>query len=55
MANPTIQGRVDELGDLLFSIVSLANATDVDVETALDRTLAKYRRRLTERGTPGSA
>ncbi len=35
----------DELGDLLFILVSMANERGVDLGTALDATLRKYDRR----------
>lgn len=44
----------DELGDLFFSLACLANATNVDLDRALDGALAKYRARLTTRGDAGS-
>lgn len=43
-----------ELGDLAFSILSLANLTDVDLDAALADTLDKYQRRMASTGTPGS-
>ena len=43
-----------EMGDLLYSLIALANETGVDLETSLDSTLAKYRARIAERGDPGS-
>lgn len=43
-----------ELGDLLFSVLCLANQTDVDLEVALAATLDKYRGRMASTGTPGS-
>lgn len=43
-----------ELGDLVFSVLSLANLTDVDLDAALTDTLEKYRRRMASTGTPGS-
>jgi NTP pyrophosphatase (non-canonical NTP hydrolase) len=44
----------DEIGDCLFSLVCLANATEVDLDTALAQALAKYRRRLSKTGDAGS-
>jgi NTP pyrophosphatase (non-canonical NTP hydrolase) len=43
-----------ELGDALYSLLTLASACGVDVEEALNATLAKYERRLTQRGDAGS-
>jgi NTP pyrophosphatase (non-canonical NTP hydrolase)/8-oxo-dGTP pyrophosphatase MutT (NUDIX family) len=47
-------GWADELGDAFFSLACLANATNVDLDQALDGALAKYRERLTRRGNAGS-
>lgn len=44
----------DEIGDALFSLLSFANAMDVDADAALDEALAKYERRIEETGDPGS-
>ncbi len=43
-----------EMGDAFFSLITLANATDVDLETALGNVLVKYRRRIVETGTLSS-
>ena len=43
-----------ELGDTLFALICLANATGVDLEKALDQVLEKYRDRLDATGEPGS-
>lgn len=45
----------DELGDTLFALICLANATGVDLEKALDQVLEKYRDRLDATGDPGSS
>ena len=44
----------DELGDVLFALVCLANETDVNLEDALTAALEKYRARLAQRPTPAS-
>jgi NTP pyrophosphatase (non-canonical NTP hydrolase) len=44
----------DEIGDVLFSLLALANSLDVDAGEALDEALAKYETRLDETGDPGS-
>lgn len=49
------RGWADELGDALFVLACLANATNVDKETALRAALAKYERRIAARGRAGSA
>lgn len=43
----------EELGDALYSLISVANIYQVDLETALEKALAKYRLRL-KSGSPGS-
>lgn len=45
----------DELGDTLFALICLANATGVDLGKALDQVLEKYRDRLDATGDPGSS
>jgi NTP pyrophosphatase (non-canonical NTP hydrolase) len=45
----------DELGDVLFALTCLANATGVDMHAALESALKKYERRIDERGTAGSS
>jgi NTP pyrophosphatase (non-canonical NTP hydrolase) len=47
-------GWAGELGDVLFSLVCIANSTGVDLGTALDGTLDKYRERLALGGDAGS-
>lgn len=42
-----------ELGDLLYSIITIANSFDVDLEEALNMVLEKYKKRLSK-GSPGS-
>ncbi len=44
----------EELGDVLFALVCLANATDVDLDAALEHVLQKYQTRLEQQGHPGS-
>ncbi|QOG05504.1 nucleoside triphosphate pyrophosphohydrolase [Aureimonas sp. OT7] len=45
----------DELGDILFSVVNLARATQIDPDAALRRTTAKFRKRFSyvEQGVGG--
>lgn len=45
----------DELGDVVFSLICVANASDVDLESALQRSLLKYGRRVRSHGHPGSS
>ena len=42
-----------ELGDLFFSVITIANSFDVDLEEALNMVLKKYERRL-KKGSAGS-
>ena len=44
----------DELGDTLFALLALADATDTDAATALETALEKYERRLDEGDSPAS-
>lgn len=44
----------DELADVFFSLVCLANSTAVDLEKSLDGALAKYGERLRSRGEASS-
>lgn len=42
-----------ELGDLLYSVITIANSLDVDLEEAVESALKKYEERL-KKGGPGS-
>jgi NTP pyrophosphatase (non-canonical NTP hydrolase) len=42
-----------ELGDLLFSLITLANTCDIDLTESLNLVIEKYERRL-EKGSSGS-
>ncbi len=42
-----------ELGDLLYSVISIANTFEIDLEEALNLALDKYGKRL-KKGSPGS-
>ena len=50
----TTETWTEELADVFFSLICLANATNVDLDRALDGALAKYRQRLGDRGHAGS-
>lgn len=43
-----------ELGDALFSLICVANCTDVDLEMALEGAMKKYAQRLADSGDAGS-
>lgn len=54
-AGPDKPARIaDELGDILFVIITLANSLDIDLEKALRATLHKYGIRDRDRFTPRS-
>ena len=42
-----------ELGDALYSLITISNYFDVDLEKALDKVLEKYEKRL-KKGSAGS-
>jgi len=44
----------NELGDLFFSLIVIANHLDIDLEKALRLVLEKYEKRIKEKGTPSS-
>ena len=44
----------DEIGDVLFALLALAESVDVDANEALDAALSKYETRLDETGNPAS-
>lgn len=44
----------DEMGDVFFALVCLANETHVNLEEALNGALEKYRERLETQATPES-
>ena len=46
--------KPDELGDALFSLLSLCNSLDVDADAALEEAIEKYEARIADRGDPGS-
>ncbi|MFC4358564.1 MazG-like family protein [Halobium salinum] len=44
----------DEFGDALFSLITVAESLDVDLDDALDEALAKYERRIEATGDASS-
>lgn len=40
----------NEIGDVLFSLISVANATNTDLEESLGMVLEKYEKRYNEKG-----
>ena len=51
--SPADEDRIaDELGDILFVVITLANSLDIDLDNALRQVLKKYDIRDSERFTP---
>ena len=44
----------EELGDLYFSLIAMANSLGVDLDFALDKVIEKYKERIDGKGHPGS-
>lgn len=44
----------EELADMLFALICLANSTQVDLDSALETVLDKYETRLASKGDAGS-
>jgi len=44
----------EELGDVLFSLICIANSTGIDMQQALASALLKYRQRLEKSADAGS-
>lgn len=44
----------EEMGDLLFSVIQLANAQNIDLEKAVRDAMKKYDRRIADKGDAGS-
>ncbi|WP_293031776.1 MazG-like family protein [Natronococcus sp.] len=44
----------DEIGDVLFALLALADDLEIDADEALEEALEKYGERLEENGSPGS-
>jgi NTP pyrophosphatase (non-canonical NTP hydrolase) len=44
----------EELGDCIFSLLALCCEANVDAKAALEKSLEKYNRRITEKGSPDS-
>lgn len=46
--------KSDEIGDVLFSLLALADSVDIDASDALDEALAKYDERIATSDTAAS-
>ena len=42
-----------ELGDVLFSFITMANSFDVDLDDCLNQVLEKYQKRINKGSSPG--
>lgn len=47
-------GWDSEVGDVLFSLICIANVTDTDLEECLNNALDKYNKRFADKGDIGS-
>ncbi|MCA9392490.1 MazG-like family protein [candidate division WWE3 bacterium] len=45
---------LDELGDVMYSLITVANYFNVDLDKSLDKVLEKYERRIRKGGSAGS-
>jgi len=45
---------INEFGDVLFSLICVANKTEIDIEIALDKAFNKYEKRFNEKGNISS-
>ncbi|MCI0713505.1 MAG: nucleotide pyrophosphohydrolase [Chloroflexi bacterium] len=52
--DPDREKWAEEVGDVLFSLICLANSTSVDLDSALQGVLNKYRERITMKSDAGS-
>jgi NTP pyrophosphatase (non-canonical NTP hydrolase) len=46
--------ETDEIGDVLFSLLAVAESLDIDAGDALDESLEKYEQRITATGSASS-
>ena len=44
----------NEIGDVFFSLVCVANTMEINLEDALEKTMLKYKKRFDEKGEIGS-
>ncbi|MBR9680546.1 MAG: nucleotide pyrophosphohydrolase [Candidatus Altiarchaeota archaeon] len=45
---------MDELGDVFYSLITVANSFDINLEKALNKSLKKYKERLGKKGSAAS-
>ena len=46
--------KKDEIGDVLFSLLTVSNDLDIDAEEAFEEAMEKYEDRISDGGDPGS-
>lgn len=44
---------MEELGDVMYSLITIANYFEINIENCVEQTLIKYEKRM-EKGSPGS-
>lgn len=44
----------EEIGDLYFALIALANSLNIDLDIAIDKVIEKYKKRIEETGDAGS-
>ena len=49
-----LEVKEDEIGDVLFSLLTVCNDLDIDPEKSLETALEKYEDRIDEKGDPSS-
>jgi NTP pyrophosphatase (non-canonical NTP hydrolase) len=54
MNEENLEVKEDEIGDALFSLLSLASDLEIDADKALQKSLEKYGSRIDETGDAGS-
>lgn len=55
MNEDELQIKKDEIGDALFSLLTVASDLGIDAEEALQESLEKYESRISDSGDPGSS
>jgi len=53
-AREELEVKEDEIGDVIFSILAVADSLKIDAEEAFNEALEKYEKRIDEGGDPGS-
>ncbi|GGL59295.1 MazG nucleotide pyrophosphohydrolase domain-containing protein [Halocalculus aciditolerans] len=53
-ASGEVEVKSDEVGDVLFSLLAVANSLDLDASACLDEAIEKYESRIEATGTASS-